>query len=96
MNAELIREVGERLKAARTAAQLTQADVARDFQITRQAVSAWERGVHLPSVNELYALCLLYGTSSDFLLFGMRTVPASSKPVIQDLFRLRSETPKEG
>jgi transcriptional regulator with XRE-family HTH domain len=64
-------EIGDRLRRARLAAELTQQDVARDFLRTRQAVSSWEAGRTLPSVLELRELAILYGVSTDMLLIGM-------------------------
>jgi transcriptional regulator with XRE-family HTH domain len=55
---------------------MTQVDVATDFLRTRQAVSKWENG-QLPTLSEFRELALLYGTSADYLLFGL-TSPLGS------------------
>ena len=60
--------LGEKLTQARKAAGLTQADVAAKLNVSRQAVSRWERGQSKPSTQKLLALGGLYGASVDRLL----------------------------
>lgn len=86
------REVAQRLREARRQAGLTQADVARDFQISRQAVSLWENGRVMPCLLDLRELCVLYEVSSDYLLFGVQTIPvaAGSSPVMREIFKVRA------
>ena len=60
--------LGEKLTQARKAAGLTQADAAAKLNVSRQAVSRWERGQSKPSTEKLLALGGLYGISIDQLL----------------------------
>ena len=60
--------LGEKLTQARKAAGLTQADAAAKLNVSRQAVSRWERGQSKPSAEKLLALGGLYGISIDQLL----------------------------
>lgn len=69
--------VGARLRLVRKQANLSQYDVALHFNITRQAVGNWEQGQSLPNGTLLAKLATIYGTSTDFILFGSRTVPVS-------------------
>jgi transcriptional regulator with XRE-family HTH domain len=68
-----------RLREARASARLRQVDVAealrgnRQGGLTRQAISAWERAESLPTLHQLIEVCQLYGTSADYLLFGVRS-----------------------
>jgi transcriptional regulator with XRE-family HTH domain len=39
--------------------------------VTRQAVSAWERGANAPNIVELMSLIALYGVSADQVLYGV-------------------------
>jgi transcriptional regulator with XRE-family HTH domain len=73
---EISRAIGQRLRHARLQARLTQQDVATDFERTRQAVSAWEAGRTLPSVQEFRKLVALYGISADAILFECDTTAA--------------------
>lgn len=58
----------EKLAALRKAAGLSQDSAAEALGITRQAVSRWEQGVNVPSLDSLRALSRLYGVSLDDLL----------------------------
>ena len=80
------------MRAARKQSGLSQTEVATDFLITRQAVSAWERAASMPTVTQLYEIGLLYGVSIDYLLYGVRVVPAGSGIVGAILSDTRSET----
>lgn len=91
MDSVQLQQLGERLRNARTQASLTQQQVADDFNITRQAVSGWETGRHAPTLPQFHDLALLYGVSSDWLLYGMKTVPASLKPVMKQVFGSNAE-----
>lgn len=71
MKNEVRREVGRRLRWARISAGFTQQEVATDFLASRQTVSAWERGRYFPTAGQLRELCLLYGSSADYMLFGV-------------------------
>jgi len=71
MHSVVSAQIGERLKGARKAANLTQDDVAKDFLVSRQAVSLWERGRPLPSVLQIYEMGILYGVSANFIVYGI-------------------------
>jgi transcriptional regulator with XRE-family HTH domain len=88
---EMRRAIGIRLRAARLAAKLTQQDVAKEFGRSRQSMSSWEGGKTLPTVLELRELGMLYGVSSDFLLFGIKSVEADAA----DALRLVMRKPKK-
>ena len=53
---------------ARSGVIVSITDVAHALGVTRQTVSAWERGVSLPSVQQLARLAALYGVGLDDLL----------------------------
>jgi transcriptional regulator with XRE-family HTH domain len=78
-------EIGERLRLARRAAKLTQAEVAHDLGRSRQSVSAWERGSPL-TLDELVDLAILYGKSTDWLLLGISSTPIGGR-LLEDIFR---------
>lgn len=60
----------ERLTAGRKAAGLSQSDLAARLQVSRQAVSKWERGDALPSAEIYGKLALLLPVSMDELITG--------------------------
>lgn len=67
--------LGGRLRQARQEIKLTQQAVAAHCKVTRQTVSGWERGDAPVDVSHLSELAVLYGKSTDYLIFGLRTVP---------------------
>lgn len=82
---------GERLREACDQVGLSQEDVAKEMKRSRQTVSAWQRDKHRPTFGELAHLCMLLGASADWLLLGVRTVPASKKPVMKQVFGTNAE-----
>ena len=65
------RATGARIKELRKARHLTVEDVARFMGFeSEQAVYKWQRGDSLPTVDNLYALSRLFGTTVDDILVG--------------------------
>lgn len=67
--------LGYRLCEARKARGWTQADLAEGLSATgedmsKAAVSAWERNTRQPSAKQLAILCERLGVTADYLLFG--------------------------
>jgi transcriptional regulator with XRE-family HTH domain len=87
-------EIGRRIRNARLVARMTQKQVGeeRGIRASRQTVSAWERGEYLPSCNQLYGLCVLFGASADYILFGLHT---NGNQVIDSIFRGRHGPPPQ-
>lgn len=61
MKTELSQIVGLRVKRAREAANLTQSQLAERIDRTKEAVSNIERGVSLPALDTLQAICDVTG-----------------------------------
>jgi transcriptional regulator with XRE-family HTH domain len=70
-----IKSIAGRIRQARLVARLSQTDVAKQLHVTRQAVSNWENGGMLPSLVDFAKLAEIYGVTSDFMLFGLVTIP---------------------
>ncbi|RGU22595.1 XRE family transcriptional regulator [Agathobacter rectalis] len=70
MELEVFILIGDNIKFYRKKNQLTQDDIAEACNVTRQAVSKWENGESLPTVDNLYALSRLLHTSVDDILIG--------------------------
>lgn len=60
--------VGDKIHNLRTAAGLSQDNLAETLYVTRQAVSRWELGQTLPSVDNLAELCRLFNVTFEELL----------------------------
>lgn len=70
--------LGNRIKAARERLEpkLTQAAVAKEFDVTVQAVSGWERGTAVPDLNKIAKLARILQVPSNWLLEGKGKPPA--------------------
>ena len=64
------RTIGAAIRTRRTAAALTQAELAERLNMTAQSVSHWERGETLPDITILPDLACILGCSIDMLLLG--------------------------
>ena len=59
------KSVGEKLKECRKQRQWTQEDLARQLNVTRQAVSNWERDKTLPDVYMLKEIAAVFDMTLD-------------------------------
>jgi transcriptional regulator with XRE-family HTH domain len=75
-------EIGSRLRDSRNALKLSQRDVASQLGVSDSAVSSWEAGERMPGAEALADVCLVYGVSADYILFGTDMVPRD----LRDLF----------
>lgn len=57
------------LKGARANAGYTQKAVATKLGVSNKTVSAWENGTALPNIQQVTALCELYGRKYDEINF---------------------------
>lgn len=64
--------VGERLRLAREALGVKQAEFARRHGIDKTKLSHWERGQHLPSLAYVRLLWREYQISADWIYLGLR------------------------
>lgn len=71
-------EIGERVKAAREHAGITQEQLAERIDVSTQYVSDLERGVVGISVPTLRNLCVALGISGDRILFGQQQTDGMS------------------
>lgn len=55
----------EKLILLRKEKRLTQMQVAEEIKVSRQAVSGWETGTVVPSIENLKSLSILYGVPVD-------------------------------
>lgn len=60
----------KRLKELRQSMMLTTSDVAEEIGVTKEAISAYERGDLLPSLLRLIALAAYYGVTVDDLIWS--------------------------
>ena len=56
---------GKQIRHLRTQSGMTQEELARKLNVTRQALSNWERDVNEPDLNTLKKICFLFGVHMD-------------------------------
>lgn len=65
-----IRKIGSRIKTLRTDHKMTQAELAKQLGITRQAVCNYETGDSVPSDEIKVAIARLFKTSIESIFFA--------------------------
>lgn len=58
------------LKAARVNAGMTQPEAAERLKVTVQTLGSWERGKTSPKIDQIMAMCEMYGIPIDNLFCG--------------------------
>ena len=56
---------GKQIRHLRTRSGMTQEELAGELNVTRQALSNWERDVSEPDINTLKKICCLFGVHMD-------------------------------
>ena len=63
------RVLPDRLRGLRESLGLSKAEVARDTGVTKEAISAAERGDFVPSLMRIVVLAAYYGVTVDYLIW---------------------------
>ncbi|MGN0779337.1 MAG: helix-turn-helix domain-containing protein [Aristaeellaceae bacterium] len=77
-------ETAQRLTQLRRERGYSQEEVADKLNVSRQAVSKWERAESSPDTDNLIALSQLYGVTLDELVKGPAAAPAAEEPAAPD------------
>jgi DNA-binding XRE family transcriptional regulator len=78
-------KVGLKIYQYRKNLEMTQDDLANRLNITRQALSKWENGTSLPSIDLLYTLCKTFNTDfEDLLCLNEKTIVNNSNDLFQN------------
>ena len=67
--------LGERIAGLRKERGMTQEDLARELNVSYQAVSKWENGISSPDISNIKQLAQFFCVSID-MLFGLEPLPA--------------------
>lgn len=62
--------IGERLREVRESAKLDQAKFAAELGVSRNTISAWERGLNYPPADSLAIIYEKFGVSIEWLVTG--------------------------
>lgn len=68
---------GERITALRKEKDISQTELARRLNVSRQAVSKWEQGSSSPDTERLIQLAEILGTEVEYLATGVHPEPGS-------------------
>jgi transcriptional regulator with XRE-family HTH domain len=63
-----MKNLNERLKEVRTEKNISQSRLAKDTGLSQSAISFWESGDRLPSIQAVIILAKYYNVSADYLL----------------------------
>lgn len=90
-------QVGARIKATRAARKMTQLALGQaiDDQTGQNLVSRWENGHDLPSVEKLTKMAIVLGTTTDYLLLGIRTPDEGVSELTEFTIWLRTMKPAD-
>ena len=69
--------LGERIISLRKERSISQTELARRLNVSRQAVSKWEQGTSSPDTAKLIQLAEILETEVEYLATGIRTEPKS-------------------
>ena len=69
--------LGERITTLRKEKDISQGDLAKRLNVSRQAVSKWEQGQSSPDTAKLIQLAELLGTQVEYLATGTKPEPSS-------------------
>jgi transcriptional regulator with XRE-family HTH domain len=60
--------IGEQIKKLRLAAGISQVDLAKKLNVSKQSISNWENNNIMPSIDMLKRLCEYFSCSADYML----------------------------
>ena len=83
--------LGERIKACRQNAGMSQEKVAELLGVSRQAVTKWEVNQSAPNTENLFKLAEIFGTTVDMLLDSNDNSKQSSAEQIYYLYKMEEE-----
>lgn len=69
--------IGERIIALRKERDISQAELAKRLNVSRQAVSKWEQGSSSPDTERLIRLAEILDTEVEYLATGVHPEPGS-------------------
>ena len=69
--------IGERITVLRKEKDISQAELAKRMNVSRQAVSKWEQGSSSPDTDRLIQLAEILGTEVEYLATGVHPEPGS-------------------
>ena len=87
-------DLGKRIRNLREDAHMSQAELARELQVSRQAVSRWESGSSVPDASIVSDLCRALGVKYESV-FGAFESGEGAASVDESEESVQAEIPKE-
>ena len=69
--------IGERITSLRKGKNISQAELAKRMDVSRQAVSKWEQGASSPDTEKLIQLAEIFDVEVEYLATGIKPEPKS-------------------
>ena len=86
--------VGERIAQLRTDRNMSQNQLAKAMDVSRQAVSKWENGLSTPDATKMILLADVLDTDLEFLTTGRQVVPSRPPVVLTEVQTVTVEVEK--
>lgn len=77
-------DFGKQIKKIKKENYLTQEDMAKELQFSRQAISNWENNKNLPDISLIIRISQLYSVTLDELLLGSDAMNNMNEKPMQD------------
>lgn len=94
MENNMQQDLGKRIRNLREGAHMSQAELARELQVSRQAVSRWESGSSVPDASIVSDLCRALGVKYESV-FGAFELNEGAASVDESEESVQAEIPKE-
>lgn len=85
--------IGERITQLRAAQNMSQNQLAKAMDVSRQAVSKWETGQSTPEPAKMILLCQVLNTDLEYLTTGKVSEPTPPPEVIEKVVETVVEVP---
>ncbi|NSE47680.1 helix-turn-helix transcriptional regulator [Dorea formicigenerans] len=82
---------GDNIKILRSRNKMTQQDLADKLHVARQTISAWQEGIGKPDIYMLADLSVIFGVTTDYLLFGQMEITEEEERILSYLEQLDQE-----
>ena len=82
-----LEKIGQKITTQRKQMKLTQNELAETLFVTHQAVSKWENGKSIPSIEILYEMTKLFNISIDYLLHNSEIDPSDYESQFKNVSR---------
>ncbi len=87
--------IGEKIQKLRKEKGLSQEDLAESVDVSRQAISKWERGESLPELNNLISIADLFEVSVDYITNSDKKISKKKRKIALEDIKIKNEEVKQ-